>query len=237
MNTVRVLVQPRLLLVHLGAVLAVLAMVLMGRWQYAVWHDHRVDRAAALIDAPAQPLADLLGPDDAFPRDAVGLPVTTSGRWLPDETVYIADRAYDGRSGYWAVTPLQIGASSIPVVLGWTPTPSATPPTGLIDLTGWLQPVEQDSTPDTDPADGVLPALTSVAFVDRLSTDVYSGYLMLRAPADARQGMVAVTPESLPKPPASTSLRNLLYAGQWWLFAGFAVYVWGRFCRDVASAA
>ncbi len=31
--------------------------------------------------------------------------------------------------------------------------------------------------------------------------------------------------------------RNLLYAVQWWIFAGFAIYIWQRWCRDQVEAA
>ncbi len=41
-----------------------------------------------------------------------------------------------------------------------------------------------------------------------------------------------MTPDSVPKVSGSTSLRNLLYAFQWWVFGGFAVYIWFRWCRD-----
>jgi hypothetical protein len=41
-----------------------------------------------------------------------------------------------------------------------------------------------------------------------------------------------VTPDSLPKPDVTTKLRNLLYALEWWLFGGFAVFIWLRWCLD-----
>ena len=46
------------------------------------------------------------------------------------------------------------------------------------------------------------------------------------------RGLAAVTPANLPRPAASTSLRNLLYALEWWAFGGFVVYAWWRWCRD-----
>ena len=58
--------------------------------------------------------------------------------------------------------------------------------------------------------------------------------MIARSPV-ASTGLSAVTPASLPKPPSFTSLRNLLYALEWWVFAGFAVFVWWRWCRDEVS--
>ena len=45
-----------------------------------------------------------------------------------------------------------------------------------------------------------------------------------------------MTPESIPEVSSTDHLRNLLYAFQWWIFGGFAVYVWGRWCRDQLEA-
>jgi hypothetical protein len=52
------------------------------------------------------------------------------------------------------------------------------------------------------------------------------------AASPAGQRLAPVTPAALPKPDAFTSVRNLLYALEWWFFGGFAVYVWWRWCRD-----
>ena len=32
--------------------------------------------------------------------------------------------------------------------------------------------------------------------------------------------------------PKKAKQANLLYALEWWVFGGFAVYVWSRWCRD-----
>ena len=45
-----------------------------------------------------------------------------------------------------------------------------------------------------------------------------------------------MTPASLPKAETFTALRNLLYAIEWWVFGGFAVYIWWRWCRDELEA-
>jgi hypothetical protein len=29
-----------------------------------------------------------------------------------------------------------------------------------------------------------------------------------------------------------TAARNLFYAIEWWIFGGFAVFIWVRWCRD-----
>jgi hypothetical protein len=60
--------------------------------------------------------------------------------------------------------------------------------------------------------------------------------VILDEPEELRAGLVPVTPESLPDPPTSTALRNLLYGVEWWLFAGFAVFLWWRWTTDEVAA-
>lgn len=240
----RVLLQPRLLVLHAAGVLAVLACVLLGRWQYDAWQFHREDRAAAIADEPPVPLDTVLGPDDPYRNDVVGQPVEVDGTWVPGSTVYVADRPVsdgeDAATGFWQLAALAVcpgggcaDASAIPVVLGWTPEVAAgTPaPEGPVVLTGWLQPGE-GSEVDDDPTDDVLASLRIPDLLQRSDRDLYAGYVILDEPGTARAGLTPVTPESLPEPPAAVGLRNLLYAVQWWVFGGFAVFLWWRWCRD-----
>jgi len=45
-------------------------------------------------------------------------------------------------------------------------------------------------------------------------------------------GLDAVTPARLPGADASSGLRNLLYAFQWWVFGAFAVFMWWRWVQE-----
>ena len=70
-----------------------------------------------------------------------------------------------------------------------------------------------------------------------MDADLYSGYVVSRDPdSGADSGLEPVTPETVPKVSGVTHLRNLLYAFQWWIFGGFAVYIWYRWCRDQLEA-
>jgi surfeit locus 1 family protein len=231
---------------HLAAVTAVVLAFLLGQWQFGAWQEHRTDRTAELRDAAPQPLADVLGPDDPFPADGVGRPVTVAGRWLPGSTVYVANRGHAARTGFWMVTALTTcpadscsRPAAIPVVLGWTDAvdDAPTPPSGAATVTGWLQPGDTSGEPDPDPEDDVLPALRIPALLQRVDQDLYGGYLIAELPVALRTGLVAVTPDSLPKPSAFTALRNLFYGLQWWFFGGFAAFLWWRWCRDEVVAA
>jgi cytochrome oxidase assembly protein ShyY1 len=228
-----------MLLLHAVAVLAVVAAVLLGRWQVGAWQMHREDRAAEIADDEPVPLGTVLGADDAFPADGVGRPVAVTGTWQPDDSVLVADKEHDGTPGFWVVTPLEVcddGCASLPVVVGWSPDEASADGVSLppeeVEVTGWLQPGESAGAPDDDPADAVLPTLRVASLLQRVEGDLYGGYLILRTPADVRGALAAVTPASLPDPPTFTALRNLLYGIEWWLFGLFAVFLWWRWSRD-----
>ena len=77
-----------------------------------------------------------MGGDDPFPGADLGRPVTVHGTWLGDDTVFVQDRHLDGRTGYWVVTPVQVGTgtggSAMPVVRGWSTRPRAAPVSGAV---------------------------------------------------------------------------------------------------------
>ena len=171
-------------------------------------------------------------------------PVSFSGDWLPRGTLYVADRDLGGRRGYWVVTPVLVGRSAMPVVRGWSPTASAPAVQGRVDLTGWLQPSEGSGANDPDPHDDVIPEMRIASIVEHVDADLYSAFVVQKdsvqkdsaGQGGAEAGLRQVTPESIPEVSSFTGLRNLLYAFQWWIFGGFAVYVWVRWCRDQLEA-
>jgi surfeit locus 1 family protein len=233
------LLHPRFWGAHLLMVLALAAAVALGIWQYDVWGAHRTAEARDLTSAAPTPLADVFGPDDVLTGNDNGRPVTLQGEWLPSSTLYVADRdrpgSRGGRTGYWVMTPVVVGDSAMPVVRGWSPTPSAPPVQGSTAITGWLQAGEGSGLPDDDPTDDVIPEMRIASIVQHVDMDLYGAFVVERDGAGS-DGLVGVTPASIPQVSSTTSLRNLLYAFQWWVFGAFAVYIWVRWCRDVLEA-
>jgi len=234
---------------HLLALVAVAATVLLGVWQLSVWQQHRQDTALSLVHAKPVPLNSVLTSDAPFPAVGLGRPVSFAGAWLPRSTLYVTDRVLHGHRGVWAVTPVAVcgpaddcaKAPAILVVRGWTRSVAAAPapPQGRVRVTGWLQPGEGTGLNDPDPRDDVLPELRVASAIQHVDQDLYGGYVIARrvstgstSGGGSANGLEAVTPASLPQPSSTTALRNLLYALQWWVFTGFAVFLWVRWCRD-----
>ena len=51
------------------------------------------------------PLGKVMSGDDPFPGQYLGQPVSFEGTWLPEGTLYVADRDLHGKRGYWVMTP------------------------------------------------------------------------------------------------------------------------------------
>jgi cytochrome oxidase assembly protein ShyY1 len=231
---------------HAVGLVCVVAATWLGFWQLGAWQAHREAEQRDLTSAEPVPVEDVLGPDDPFPGRDVGRPVRISGTWLPEGTVLVEDRAAaDGTEGSWVVTPLTVGAAdapAVPVVRGWLPADAArdavpTLPEGTAEVVGWLQPGEGTGAADDDPDDDVLPQLRIADLVQRVDQDLYGAYVVLDTEATeagpATEDLEPATLDQLPPAGRFTALRNLLYAIEWWLFAGFAAFLWWRHVRDV----
>ncbi len=251
------LLAPRFWGVHLLALVAVLVAGGLGYWQLEAWQARRAAEAVDLSSTDPVPMTSVIGPDDPFPGAAVGRPVVVEGTWLPDATVLVSGRSRGDRDGFWVVTPLTVGtpdAPAVAVVRGWAPTQDVVPapPTGDAELVGWLQPGEGTGAVDDDPDDDVLPQLRTADIVQRVDRDLYGAYVVVADPAevaegawptgdravnDGSAGLAPADLEALPQSGRFTALRNLLYALEWWIFAGFAGFLWWRYVREVTAAA
>lgn len=238
------LLSPRLLPLHLLGLAATVIGILLGLWQLDAWQAQRDAEARDLSSLEPVPLSEVLDGDDPFPSSAVGRPVTLAGEWLPEATFYVSRREDGGREGLWVVTPVAVcddpalcdRSAALLVVRGWTPEVAGAPapPEGRVELTGWLQPPEGTGVPDEDPADEVIPEVRIADAIQRVDQDLYGAFLVAEVaePGSALDGLQPVTQESMPQPPSDTGLRNLLYGIQWFVFTGFALFIWWRWVRD-----
>ena len=107
-------------------------------------------------------------------------------------------------------------------------------------MVAWLQPSEGSGETDPDPADDVLPQVRTADLVQHVDQDLYGAYAVVDPDAAATNpGTTGLEPadlEQLPDAGRFTAVRNLLYAIEWWVFGGFAAFVWWRYVRDATAA-
>jgi surfeit locus 1 family protein len=99
-------------------------------------------------------------------------------------------------------------------------------------VTGWLQPPEGTLVVDDDPSDDVFPEIRVADAVQRVDVDLWSAYVISQDPGP---GLEEAELASLPTPSRTTGIRNLLYAFEWWVFGGFAAFIWWRWRRDATK--
>jgi cytochrome oxidase assembly protein ShyY1 len=235
----RFLLTPRWWGINVFVLLAIPFCVFMGSWQLSRFEDRMQDHRTATerVDpadrAPARPLDQLLPVD----KETSGELVTATGRY--GEQLLVPHRELDGKDGFYVLTLLRTdGGKSLPVVRGWLPgtaDPDRAPaaPTGEVTVTGSLQASE---TPGSNgvPVQGGLPAgqtgaISAATLVNLVPDDLYDAWVTLDK-GDA--GMKAV-PATAPQDSGLDlkAFQNLGYTGEWFVFAGFVVFMWFRLLR------
>lgn len=213
--------------------LGLLALVLMavmsvlGLWQLGVYDQHQQADSRSRLDRPATPLEKVLGPDEAFPADAVSQPVTVTGRYLLHEQFEVHHSPLLDASDA-VVTPLQVAGGSVILVVRGAGGATVAAPTGEVSVSGLLEP--SDATGSSPKHGRVSGGLQIAALVQGFPQDLYGGYVVMTSshPADP----VPSVSVPLPAPSRWTGIRNLMYAVQWWLFAVFVAFMWWRILTE-----
>ena len=221
---------PRALVLLVVALALIVAMIWLGWWQLGSYDDQQERDARNQMMRSPVALDEALGADSGFPSASVGRPVEATGTYVVGEQLYV--RREDGQP-FDVVTPLVTDAgSAILVVRGSSREASAQAPSGTIDVRGVLQPSETAGAPldENRLTDGIRIA----SLVPDVTEDLYAGYLILTRSAPADPLSPVAPPLTDPSPWAG--IRNLLYAIQWWLFAGFVVFMWWRVVNDAAPS-
>jgi cytochrome oxidase assembly protein ShyY1 len=192
--------------------------LLAANWQYARHERRSVEqqRADAVATTPAVPLTNALPPGTALTTAEQFTPVTATGTYEPD-SILIRNRSLDEQRGLWVVSPLRLTNGSVIMVLrGWIAATrdnaeqasAPAPPTGIVDVTGVLQPSELKRGPGIL-SNGEATSLNTATLCS--DPACYQAYLQLTGstPADTVAAVPVKGPGLGP---------HLGYAGQWVIF-------------------
>jgi cytochrome oxidase assembly protein ShyY1 len=227
---------------HAALVVALVAFILLGRWQLDSYEaSGREDRAGER--AAAVPLTDVTRPGGRLGAGDPGRKVSASGRYDEANQVLVPGRRLHGETGYLVVTPLLTESGIVVVNRGWVVAPGgrrAQAPPGVVQLTGVLQPSESDQDSGVDSVAGLpqgqIPYIATIRLLNALpyaESDLYDGYVVLTS----QRPRTATQPELVPPRDLDTGIarwRNLAYALNWWFFAAAAVFFWWSVIRRAA---
>lgn len=203
--------------------------VVLGRWQWDRTQDIlAAERAAA--SAPID-LRELIDDDGTWSNADIGRTVILDGSFTGDELL-LPNREYQTQAGTWTITRFQLDdGRSVAVVRGWLPNDVTSPPIRQEPTTieGVLHPNEAfyEGANQEQIITVVAPALAAV-----WNAELIDGYVMLQRQdpillaADAPAPVIV--PPTVQVGDAPFPLQNFFYAIQWWIFAAFAIFVYGR---------
>ncbi|MER5432135.1 SURF1 family protein [Streptomyces sp. NPDC002588] len=235
----RFLLSPRWWGINVFVLVAIPFCVFMGSWQLSRF-EARVDEhrdAKAQVESnrtqAARPLAEMLPVD----KETAGRQVTARGRY--GRQLLVPGRELAGRNGFYVLTLLRTAdGKALPVVRGWLPgsaddDKAPAPPSGEVTVSGALQASEQPGD-DGVSAQGGLPAgqtaaISAASLVNLVPYDVYDAWVTLDT---ADPGMTTVPVSAAPDTGLDLkAFQNLGYTGEWFVFAGFVVFMWFRLLR------
>lgn len=227
------------------ALLALLLAVLFAFYQLGMWQlgvsSNQASRERAIEQAsrPTEPLAQVTAPHQPFPADGAGLSVSTQGEYDPQLQFLVPDRLLEGEPGYWVVTPLRTDAAGepalLPVLRGFVADPADAdlPPATPVTVEGTLAPAE--SPVGTEVAEGQRGAIDTADLANEWDEPIYNAFIFL---VEEDPAVTGSTVQRVPPPVfGETGIvwRNFGYGIQWFVFAGFACYMYYRFLKDATE--
>lgn len=249
------LLTPRWFVGHLLALTLIALFVNFGFWQLRRLKQRDVYNTLleARLNAEPRPFAQLIraysltAPESAE-SSALYRRVSVSGCYDTANEVLLRSRALDGQPGYHVLTPLRVSEDrALLVDRGWVPfefdnppITEAAPPDVPVQVTGTLQPSQEQPTGggffdrlglvQQDPAEGKLDAVFFVnpARIGRgLPYTLEPVFLELATQTPTQRGQL---PVPLPAPEITRG-SHLSYALQWFSFALIGVIGYGALLR------
>ncbi|MFF4605783.1 SURF1 family protein [Streptomyces sp. NPDC001339] len=251
----RFLLTPRWWGINVFAVLAIPFCVFMGSWQLGRFedrvdsHQQQADRSARAKTAAARPVDSLLPVD----KVTSGRQASARGHYDTGHQLLVPARTLkDGhgdRQGFYVLNLLRTDSGkALPVVRGWLPGDAdavadtakvPAPPKGEVTVTGALQASENQGTDGVHAGGGLPPGqlgmISAASLVNVVPYDVYDAWITL---TDAQPPLRAVPPAAAEGSGLDLkAFQNLGYTGEWFVFAGFVVFMWFRLFRRESEAA
>jgi cytochrome oxidase assembly protein ShyY1 len=233
----RFLLTPRWWAINIFVALAIPFCLFMGAWQLSRFedrvdtHNHHQRQAERAGYDKAVPLAGLLPVD----KETSGRMVSVTGRYDTGHQYLVPDRELDGERGYYVLSLLRTDDRALPVVRGWLPGDAGAPdddavpapPRGEVTVRGALQASESGGV--TGLPAGQLGTISAAALVNLVPYDVHDAWATVQDTA----GPLKAVPPAAPNDSGLDlkAFQNLGYTAEWFVFAGFVLFMWFRFFR------
>lgn len=235
--------KPRWILALVLAMVIAAVFVLLSQWQFSRSQD--APPPPPSTTERVQPLERVFEPGVPMAASLADQMVSMDGEFLPGTSVLVQTRLQGEREGLWVVSAFKVdgkaGAGAvIPVVHGWIPDAGSAEavgePAGPAYVEGRLLPSEAPVA--QRPVPGQVPTLSVAELINVWDVpSAYSGFVVSSStvvdgevvPLEAPLEAVTVDPQPQETP---VNWLNVFYAVEWFVFAGFAFFLWWRLVAD-----
>ncbi len=222
--------------------------VLLSQWQFD--SSRQAPPPAPSTTEEVRPLTDVLQPLTPLYASDADQMVSFGGEFLTGTRTLVQDRLRDGEEGLWVIQAFAVDAPEapadgaaqaavLPIVLGWVPAAEAVAALpeqeGEAAVVGRLLPPEAPLV--QRPVEGQVPSLSTAELANRWDVRAYAAFVVATTvtaggadvPFAAGMEPVVVGPQ-----PQETPINwlNIFYAIEWFVFAGFAFFLWWRLVAD-----
>lgn len=236
----------RMLALFVLLAVAAAVAIRLGAWQLDRAAIRGAEEARQIeierLAAEPVPLEDALAVGDLVTTDQKLVKVEATGEW--GAQLLVPDRQVDGAPAYLAVNEFRLtegpdSGAMIAVLRGWIAPEvvdeaggaSGVPaPSGVETIVGFIH--EDENAGEGAYPPGEVGAISAGQLVNLWGGPAFSGYLVA---VEAVGGGVNTVPPPSYSEEEGMNVRNLLYAGEWFLFGGFALFLWWRMVRDEAA--
>lgn len=245
--------KPRWILSLILAMVIAAVFVLLSQWQFSSSTGDAPPPESTT--ERERPLTDVFSPGVPMTPQVADQMVTMDGEFLADTTVLVQDRVQGDREGFWLISAFAVDGVTggvtgdaagdpaephvIPVLHGWIPDAQAaaeiSEPAGSASVVGRLLPAEGPVA--ERPVAGQIPTLSTAELTNRWDRPIYAGFVVSTTTAVGGQiwaGEAPLEAVTVGPQPQETPLNwlNIFYAVEWFVFAGFAFFLWWRLVAD-----
>lgn len=226
MNVLGYRFEPKLWTIVI-TIISVIIFVELGKWQLSRAEEKNAQHEQ--LEQYAKQSAITLPGALVKLKDFQYREVEVSGEYLPEYTIYLDNKIYQGRAGYHVITPLKISNSELHVVVnrGWIPTGSdrsVLPP--VMEIRGELKIEGVAASPKIKTLE-LSDKIVEGRVWDNFNLQRYQEVtgltmqpLMLLQKSDEKDGLI----RDWSKPDSGAS-KNIGYAVQWFSLAATAVII------------
>lgn len=237
--------------IGLAALICVSATLMLGRWQMSRGHEKLEMASHQALQMALEPLKQSTL-DKAQYLANINRRIVLSGQWMPELTIYLANRSQGGKSGFWVMTPLKIDAQRTVMIqrgfVGWNPSDPSALPEGVVTES---TPVSIDAVlinppskmlelwkfggaKSAEPTEALQDSYLQGGIKQNFDLDLFQKqtHIELTAVAlqlgDAADGLQHALPAQ-----GLSADRNFGYAVQWYLLSAltFALYIWFQWIK------